>query len=545
MLLSSVRWTLAVLVLVTVGVTIAGCGGTTGPAEPGTDCDWVVGSGTSGADGLVTIDMGQLGTFRAKVRDGLTTEPVAGAQYICVASACSDEASWIVMGGDGYQVGLYTYTRGDVITNQGTVPTIWDELFPWTGGDNPMPGIHGIAWVPEDTWVEIRSSVTELATDQIVNTDGGLIADELATRVSGLVLATTYPPDSNSVLVHICWADHSSPGDVLEELKDGVYLAQGYCETQEVKLAEMDGPNTGRTMLDIALIEPVVTAPGCVSITNLGSVEGTVRDATTGASISGATVAVNGVQTTSGGAGGYSVTDVAPGDHVLVTASASGYQPFSMVLVVGDSETVQQDVVLVPSALSADQYRFILTWGQDPQDLDSHLWVPTGVEQHVHVCFWSRGTLSAEPYAELDVDDMFSFGPETVTLLPEYEGQYVYAVHEWTGTGTLATSNAVVEIYAGNNLIRVLDVPTGTCGENYWWYVGQLNAKTGEFALINEFMATSPLPEWRPAHVTKSVTERYAGEHTGKQKNLIAATRAGPPRSRARPWRPAPVPRGV
>ncbi|MFH1688915.1 MAG: carboxypeptidase regulatory-like domain-containing protein [Candidatus Eisenbacteria bacterium] len=508
MLLNMLRFALMAFLVAAVGFTMAGCGGTTAPGEPDTDCSWVVGSGTSGADGLVTIDMGDLGTFRAKVRDGLTAEPVVGAQYICVASACDDEASCLAIGGDGYQVGLYTYDRDDVITNQGAVPTSWDELFPWTGGATPIPGIHGIAWVPEDSWDEIRSSLVGLATDEITDMDDGLIADELAARISGLLLATTYPPDSNSVLVYICWADYSNAGGVLEELKNSVYLAQGYCGTQEVRLTQMDGPNTGRTTLDIALIEPVVTAPGCVSTTNLGTVQGVVRDATTGGSISGATVAVNGVQTTSGVGGNYSVTNVVPGEHVLVTASASGYQPFSMVLVVGDNATVQQDVVLVPSAMSADQYRFILTWGQDPSDLDSHLWIPTGVGQYTHVYFANRGTLLAAPYAELDVDDTVSFGPETVTLLPEYDGQYVYAIHEWTGTGTLATSSAVVQIYAGNNLIRVLNVPTGTCGENYWWHVGELNAETGVFTLINEFHATPPVGAALPAHVTKPVTKR-------------------------------------
>jgi len=401
-MLSNLRWTLAVAVIVVVSLT--GCGGTTGPAEPGTDCDWVVGSGTSGADGLVTIDMGALGTFRAKVRDGLTSEPVAGASYICVASACSDEVSCITTGGDGYQVGLYTYTRDDVITSQGTVPAGWDELFPWTGGVNPMPGIHGIAWVPVETWSEIRSSLTELSTDQIDSMDDGSIAGELMARTSGLLLATTYPPDSSSVLVYICWVDRSSPGDILEELRNGVYLAQGYCGTQEVRLAEMDGPNTGRTTLDIALIEPVITAPGCVSTMNLGAVQGTVRDATTGGSMSGATVAVNGVQTTSDVTGSYSVTNVVPGDHVLVTASASGYQPFSMVLAVGDNETVEQDLVLVPSALSAGQYRFVLTWGQDPQDLDSHLWVPIGAGQHAHVCYASSRVRGAVRVCRTRVD---------------------------------------------------------------------------------------------------------------------------------------------
>jgi hypothetical protein len=501
------RWTAAIILIAAGCVLMAGCSGSSSPAEPTTDCGWVVGGGTSGGDGLVTIDMGELGTFRAKVRDGLTSEPIGGVEYICVASECSDEASCIAVAGTGYQVGIYTYDRDDVITDQGVVPADWDELFPWTGGASPIPGIHGIAWVPEDNWSELRSSVTELATDQVTDMDDGLISDALAARTSGLLLATTYPQSSSSVLVYVCWADYANPDGVLAELKNGVYLAQGYCETQEVKLSEMDGPSTTRSALDIALIEPVVAEPGCVPTGSLGTLQGTVRDASTGGSIPDATVAVNGAQTTSDASGVYSVTDVVPGDHVLVTASASGYQPFSMVLAVGDGETVDQDLVLVPSAQSADEYRFILTWGEEPTDLDSHLWVPIGAGQYAHVCFWSRGTLASAPYAELDVDDMFSFGPETVTLLPEYEGQYVYAVHEWTGEGTLATSNAVVQIYAGNNLIHVLDVPTQACGENYWWYVGQLDAEAGVFTLVNEFHEEAPLPEWRPPRLSKQASE--------------------------------------
>lgn len=230
-MLNTLRSGLGVFLMATVCFVIAGCGGTTGPAEPDADCDWVVGSGTSGADGLVTIDMGELGTFRARVRDGLTTEPIAGAQYICVASACDDEASCVAIGGDDYQVGLYTYDRDDVITSEGAVPSGWDEIFPWTGGATPIPGIHGIAWVPEDNWDEICSALSELATDEVSNMDDGLIADAMAARDEGLLLATAYPTDSNSVLVYICWVDYLDSGSVLEELKNGVYLAQGYCGT--------------------------------------------------------------------------------------------------------------------------------------------------------------------------------------------------------------------------------------------------------------------------------------------------------------------------
>ena len=62
--------------------------------------------------------------------------------------------------------------------------------------------------------------------------------------------------------------------------------------------------------------------------------------------------------------------------------------------------------------MTAGQFRFILTWGEEPRDLDSHLWIPTGVGIYTHVYFSNRGTLlGASPYAELDVDDTYSFGP--------------------------------------------------------------------------------------------------------------------------------------
>jgi hypothetical protein len=331
----------------------------------------------------------------------------------------------------------------------------------------------------------------------------GLIADGLAQRTSGLLLATAYPPSSDYVIVHVCYADLEDPGGVLGELQDGVYLAQGYCDSQAVALYDLDGPCTGRADLNIALIEPTVASPDCVPTENLASLHGVVRDATTGLGIANARVAVNGAVTTSSGSGDYSAAGIIPSEHVLVTASASGYQPFSMVLSIGPDESVQQDLVLVPSAQYANQYRFVLTWGEHPQDLDSHMWVPLGDESYYHIVFYDKGTLAGPPYAELDVDDVTSFGPETITLLPNYDGLYTYAVYEWTGDGTLATSSAVVQIYAGNNLTHVLNVPTGACGENWWWYVGQLNATTGEFTLVNTLQAEPPLPEFRPPSATK------------------------------------------
>jgi hypothetical protein len=185
-----------------------------------------------------------------------------------------------------------------------------------------------------------------------------------------------------------------------------------------------------------------------------------------------------------------------------------------MVLSIGPDENVEQDLILVPSAQYANQYRFVLTWGQNPADLDSHLWVPLGGEDHYHVAFWDKGSLAGSPYAELDVDDVTSFGPETITLLPNYPGQYVYAVHHWSGSGTIATSSAVVQIYAGNNLTHVLNAPGGTCYEYGWWWVGELNAETGQFSLINEYHPEAPLSEFRPDGLAKPGDPTGTSDHS-------------------------------
>jgi hypothetical protein len=500
------RITTLAISLLAICLLAAGCGGGAGTTDPEQSCDWIVGSGTSGANGIVTIDMGELGTFSARVRDGLTSEPLAGAEYICVANGCKDMVSCFVMGGTGYQTTVFTYDRQDVVTEGGGVPGFWDDLFPWVGGESPMPGVHAVVSVPEVTWNELRSAVTEQATDEVEDLEDGSIATALTARLSGLLLATTYPTDSNSVLVYVCYCDPADPGTTLAELKDGVYLAQGYCSTQQVRLVEVGGPTASRTALGIDLLEPVNSEPECVPTQNLASLYGVVRDATTGEGLADASVSVNGAPTTSDAIGNWSVSGVIPGDNVLITAMANGYQPFALTLAVGSGANVEQDLVLVPAAVYGDQYRFVLTWGENPSDLDSHLWVPQG-QNHYHVAFWDKGSLTGEPYAELDVDDVFSFGPETVTLLPEHEGEYVYAVHEWTGDGTLATSAARVQLYAGNTLVRVLDVPQESCGENWWWYVGDLNAETGEFTVVDRLQADPPLEYWRGAPTTKGLPE--------------------------------------
>ncbi len=67
-----------------------------------------------------------------------------------------------------------------------------------------------------------------------------------------------------------------------------------------------------------------------------------------------------------------------------------------------------------------------------------------------------------------DVDDTNSFGPETITIEQKHNGErYVYAVHDYSNHSSksskaLANSNARVQVYVGQTLIRTYTVADKT-----------------------------------------------------------------------------------
>jgi hypothetical protein len=138
-------------------------------------------------------------------------------------------------------------------------------------------------------------------------------------------------------------------------------------------------------------------------------------------------------------------------------------------------------------------YKFILTWGQDPSDLDSYLWTPDIEGSTYQVWYGSRGSETTAPYAWLDVDDVTSYGPEVMTIVDLYPGTYTYAVNEYYGNGTITTSGAQVQVFHGRDLIGTYSVPTTPSEDYWWWYVGTVDGATGDFTLINTIQADPPV----------------------------------------------------
>ena len=126
---------------------------------------------------------------------------------------------------------------------------------------------------------------------------------------------------------------------------------------------------------------------------------------------------------------------------------------------VGPSAT---EVSLTPSCLTlsdtGNSVTIKLTWGQGPADVDSHLYTPSGA----HVFFASRGSLGSEPYANLDVDDTDSFGPEIVTITRLMVGTYTYGVHNYSGETSPGMTGSPVRVelnIAGR--LQVFTLPAG------------------------------------------------------------------------------------
>lgn len=119
------------------------------------------------------------------------------------------------------------------------------------------------------------------------------------------------------------------------------------------------------------------------------------------------------------------------------------------------------------TAIPLNDWRIVLSWGANPEDLDSHLWTPDG--EHI----WYGNTVGEN--ADLDVDDTDGYGPETITIRKLVEGTYVYAVKHFSGEGTL--QGAQVEIFNPMGSVRRFTNSPCSAGEGSWWVVFKLRVR--------------------------------------------------------------------
>ena len=167
-----------------------------------------------------------------------------------------------------------------------------------------------------------------------------------------------------------------------------------------------------------------------------------------------------------------------------VEISLDGYVTETSSFVVSDVLTTDVQVIINPfnttpdfdgdtSESIVDNFRVVLSWGEYPYDLDSHLLVSNGSSVVEHVYFDDQDGSVDGSVLNLDVDDTSSYGPETISVDGINKNmKYVYYVKDYSNresddSDQLSKSDATVKVYSGDKLLYVFTVPHDVIG-TYW-----------------------------------------------------------------------------
>ncbi|MRJ42732.1 MULTISPECIES: YfaP family protein [Idiomarina] len=187
------------------------------------------------------------------------------------------------------------------------------------------------------------------------------------------------------------------------------------------------------------------------------------------------------------GEGDYSIR-VRPNSQILISVDDASGISTTFPLVTGSEDmTLPECVVAVPGAM-----RVTLTWGENPRDLDTHFMGPTvpngeASTERFRIYYSNSNQTVNGVTIDLDVDDTSSYGPE-VTTVPAfpYPGIYRYAVHHYSGSGTVFQSPTRVELQVnGENYVFAPSQDEDTDGTNDTWIAFDLEvAEDGSVSVI-------------------------------------------------------------
>lgn len=239
-----------------------------------------------------------------------------------------------------------------------------------------------------------------------------------------------------------------------------------------------------------------------------GTLKGCILDATTAAVVSGAAFEVrDGWNITSGEVyqqgvfdhtGRYELT--LPAGNYTLLVQKEGYIRNLVNIAIEENTVTARDITLAPSgAYDTDYVRIVLTWGEFPSDLDSHLFGPSqdgNAAGMFHTYYAAKNyEYSGQMIANLDVDDVTSYGPETTTIyVRNTNKKYSFFIHDFTNRSStsstaLSSSGAQVQIFIGNELKRTFNVPAGK--EGTVWHVFDYDAAGETITPVNKFSYSS------------------------------------------------------
>lgn len=178
---------------------------------------------------------------------------------------------------------------------------------------------------------------------------------------------------------------------------------------------------------------------------------------------------------------------------VLVSTNTSSQSQTQIVATLNQPVPLADCLILAPDTATVK-----LTWGELPDDLDSHLYGPDGNSGQFHIYFAHQAQEVGSTVLALDVDDVTSFGPEIITI-PAFPvaGTYSYYVNNYSGdsAGTILASPARVELNL--NGIRTVFSPASASGAvSEDWHVFDIvvdNALQPTVVPIQQFVSGAPV----------------------------------------------------
>jgi hypothetical protein len=199
-------------------------------------------------------------------------------------------------------------------------------------------------------------------------------------------------------------------------------------------------------------------------------------------------------------ANGHYFANLAPGIYTGELVKPGFITTYVVGVSLSTHKNERQDATAIKIP-AADEIRIVLTWGLLPYDEDSHLVGPTPNNRYFHTWYGDRRYESnGQLYADLDHDDVDSYGPETTTIRKRVDGTYTFYVHNFSGNGpdnlnTLSASGAKVEIYNGDNAapVKTYHIPVGE-GKQRFWHVFDMTVNGSDliFADKNELTDNRP-----------------------------------------------------
>ncbi|MFA0194901.1 tandem-95 repeat protein, partial [Vibrio artabrorum] len=240
------------------------------------------------------------------------------------------------------------------------------------------------------------------------------------------------------------------------------------------------------------------------------TVTGTVLDAETSNPVSGAEVTLtdsagNSYTAVTDDSGNYSVTGSVV-DQGTVTIEQEGSITSSFLVPAG--EDVNGGVTAISEVLEETDMRIVVTWGENPRDMDNHLWLydtENGNElDHIYYRDMSHD-LGEGNVVQQDVDDTNGGGPETITIPNYQDADMHYSVHNYTNRSwdVDGVEDVQVQVFVGDTLVETFspDLSDNPSGDHWHVFdivngiivpsqdVGTQNAfdlPTAEEALANE-----------------------------------------------------------